>query len=293
MTDLPYAEPGGSAERPTHASSGIDARRQACGLDRLSPPPVTNPSERSQSARHLSSSRPYRPNIHSLASRPSSGTSLSAGGPCGARSGLPARGIRSSRLLSRFEAVAWPVTRTRGFLPPAGTGSSTSDAWRRRQKVRPGTTGWASRRAAKSGSRERELLFGRGQNGFFIKGPLFWLSLGQRAEIPSNTSNATEQKGKIYRAFCLAKPLIEKVDPASLNQRVPGSSPGAPTTALDRLPISPSAAPAGSPRARARAGPARVAGCSGSSGWRTASLAITPPSAITVLVARRPHWRFS
>ena len=38
---------------------------------------------------------------------------------------------------------------------------------------------------------------------------------------------------------------------------------------------------------------ARVAGCSGSSGWRTASLAITPPSAITVLVARSPHCRFS
>ena len=39
--------------------------------------------------------------------------------------------------------------------------------------------------------------------------------------------------------------------------------------------------------------PARVAGCSGSSGWRTASLRMTPPAAITVLVARSPHWRFS
>ena len=39
--------------------------------------------------------------------------------------------------------------------------------------------------------------------------------------------------------------------------------------------------------------PARVAGCSASSGWRTASLAMTPPSIITVLVARRPHCRFS
>ena len=39
--------------------------------------------------------------------------------------------------------------------------------------------------------------------------------------------------------------------------------------------------------------PARVAGCSGSSGWRTASLLMTPPSFITVFVARRPHCRFS
>ena len=39
--------------------------------------------------------------------------------------------------------------------------------------------------------------------------------------------------------------------------------------------------------------PARVAGCSASSGWRTASLLMTPPAAITVLVARSPHWRFS
>jgi hypothetical protein len=39
--------------------------------------------------------------------------------------------------------------------------------------------------------------------------------------------------------------------------------------------------------------PARVAGCNGSNGWRTASLAITPPAIITALAARRPHWRFS
>jgi hypothetical protein len=39
--------------------------------------------------------------------------------------------------------------------------------------------------------------------------------------------------------------------------------------------------------------PARVAGWSASSGWRTASLPMTPPSAMTVLAARRPHWRFS
>ena len=35
--------------------------------------------------------------------------------------------------------------------------------------------------------------------------------------------------------------------------------------------------------------PARVAGSSPTSGWRTKSLPMTPPSIITVLVARRPH----
>ena len=39
--------------------------------------------------------------------------------------------------------------------------------------------------------------------------------------------------------------------------------------------------------------PSRVAGCSGSSGWRTASLLMTPPSFMTHFVARSPHWRFS
>lgn len=39
--------------------------------------------------------------------------------------------------------------------------------------------------------------------------------------------------------------------------------------------------------------PARVAGCRGSNGWRTASLLITPPSSITVFVARNPHCLFS
>src|SRR6185437_10946814 len=35
--------------------------------------------------------------------------------------------------------------------------------------------------------------------------------------------------------------------------------------------------------------PARVAGCKASSGWRTASLLMTPPAIMIVLVARRPH----
>ncbi len=39
--------------------------------------------------------------------------------------------------------------------------------------------------------------------------------------------------------------------------------------------------------------PSLVAGCSASRGCRTASLRMTPPAAITTLVARRPHWRFS
>ncbi len=39
--------------------------------------------------------------------------------------------------------------------------------------------------------------------------------------------------------------------------------------------------------------PARVAGCSGSKGWRTASLPITPPAIMTALAARSPHCRFS
>ena len=39
--------------------------------------------------------------------------------------------------------------------------------------------------------------------------------------------------------------------------------------------------------------PARVSRWSGSSGWRTASLRMTPPSIITVFAARRPHCRFS
>jgi hypothetical protein len=45
-------------------------------------------------------------------------------------------------------------------------------------------------------------------------------------------------------------------------------------------------------RARSRR-PARVARSSAASGWRTRSLRMTPPSIMTVLVARRPHWRFS
>ena len=45
-------------------------------------------------------------------------------------------------------------------------------------------------------------------------------------------------------------------------------------------------------RARSRR-PARVARSSATSGWRTKSLRMTPPSIMTVLVARRPHWRFS
>ena len=51
-------------------------------------------------------------------------------------------------------------------------------------------------------------------------------------------------------------------------------------------------APGWTSRASSRR-PARVAGCSGSSGWRTASERITPPSIITALQARRPHCRFS
>ena len=39
--------------------------------------------------------------------------------------------------------------------------------------------------------------------------------------------------------------------------------------------------------------PLRVAGSRGVRGWRTKSDLITPPSIIAVLVARRPHWRFS
>jgi len=39
--------------------------------------------------------------------------------------------------------------------------------------------------------------------------------------------------------------------------------------------------------------PRRLCGCSGASGWRTASEAMTPPSFITTFVARNPHCRFS
>ena len=38
---------------------------------------------------------------------------------------------------------------------------------------------------------------------------------------------------------------------------------------------------------------ARIAGCSGSIGWRQNSEEITPPSTIAALVERQPHWRFS
>ena len=49
----------------------------------------------------------------------------------------------------------------------------------------------------------------------------------------------------------------------------------------------------GSSRRAISRSPARVAGCSGASGCRTWSEAITPPSRISTLQARSPHCRFS
>ena len=49
----------------------------------------------------------------------------------------------------------------------------------------------------------------------------------------------------------------------------------------------------GSVRRATSINPARVAGCSGSTGWRVISERMTPPSCISTLAAESPHCRFS
>jgi len=55
----------------------------------------------------------------------------------------------------------------------------------------------------------------------------------------------------------------------------------------------PQASASGETCAASASSPRRVSGCSGASGWRTASERMTPPSFMTAFVARNPHCRFS
>ncbi len=116
-------------------------------------------------------------------------------------------------------------------------------------------------------------------------------AISERAEPPLHDQAALGRAARRRTTACAAQGRPRGCD-AGLSRQAPVLGAGWPPGPMSGAYL-PQRRASGSSSRASSISPSRVLGCSDVSGWRTASDLITPPSFITALAERRPHWRFS